>query len=71
MAGMDRTGVARSLEQIASYLDFKGENPFRVRAFTAAARSIVGFPADLYTPIADRCRSQIREALGIETLPGL
>ena len=43
MAVMDRTGVARSLEQIASYLEFKGENPFRVRAFTAAARSILGY----------------------------
>ena len=52
-ARMDRTGVARSLEQVASYLDFKGENPFRVRAFTAAARSVLGFPGDLEAGIAD------------------
>jgi DNA polymerase (family 10) len=60
MARMDRTGVARSLEQIASYLDFKGENPFRVRAFTAAARSVLGFPGDLETAIADGSLAQIK-----------
>jgi len=60
MARMDRTGVARSLEQIASYLDFKGENPFRVRAFTAAARSILGFPGDLEVAIADGSLAQVK-----------
>ena len=50
---MDRTGVARSLEQIAAYLDFKGENPFRVRAFTAAAKSVIGFAGELSAGIAD------------------
>jgi DNA polymerase (family 10) len=53
MAMMDRTGVARSLEQVASYLEFKGENPFRVRAFTAAARSVLGFSGELEAGIAD------------------
>jgi DNA polymerase (family 10) len=57
---MDRTGVARSLEQIASFLDFKGENPFRVRAFTAAARSILGFPGELETAIADGSLAQTK-----------
>jgi DNA polymerase (family 10) len=60
MAGMDRTGVARSLEQIASYLEFKGGNPFRVRAFTAAARSILGFPGELDTAIADGSLAQAK-----------
>lgn len=53
MAMMDRTGVARSLEQIAAYLEFKGENPFRVRAFTAAARSVLGLSGELEAGIAD------------------
>lgn len=53
MAMMDRTGVARSLEQVAAYLDFKGDNPFRVRAFTAAARTVLGFAGDLEEGIAD------------------
>jgi DNA polymerase (family 10) len=60
MAMMDRTGVARSLEQIAAYLDFKGENPFRVRAFTAAARSVLGFPGDLEAGIADGTLAQTK-----------
>lgn len=60
MAKMDRTGVARSLEQVASYLDFKGENPFRVRAFTAAARSILGFPGNLEAAIADGSLAQTK-----------
>jgi DNA polymerase (family 10) len=60
MAMMDRTGVARSLEQIASYLEFKGENPFRVRAFTAAARSVLGFPAELEAGIADGSLAQTK-----------
>jgi DNA polymerase (family 10) len=60
MAMMDRTGVARSLEQIAAYLDFKGENPFRVRAFTAAARSVLGFAGDLEAGIADGTLSQTK-----------
>ncbi|HEY4320563.1 MAG TPA: DNA polymerase/3'-5' exonuclease PolX [Gemmatimonadales bacterium] len=60
MAVMDRTGVARSLEQIAAYLEFNGENPFRVRAFTAAAKSILGFTTDLDVAIADGSLAQVK-----------
>ncbi len=61
MAGlMDRTGVARSLEQIASYLELKGENPFRVRAFTAAAKTILGIPGELETARADGTLAQAK-----------
>ena len=60
MGMMDRAGVARSLEQIASYLEFKGENPFRIRAFTAAARSIHAFAGDLEAGIADGSLAQTR-----------
>ncbi len=60
MAVMDRTGVARSLEQIASYLEFKGENPFRVRAFTTAARSVLGFGGDLQAGIADGSLAEVK-----------
>ena len=36
---MDKKAVAQVLEQIAAFLELKGENPFRIRAFrTAAAR---------------------------------
>ena len=43
----DRTDVARVLGQIAAFLELKGENPFRVRAYQAAARAIADFPHDL------------------------
>jgi len=36
---MDRTGVARVLDQMASLLDLKGENAFRVRALRTASRA--------------------------------
>lgn len=62
MAMMDRTGVARALEQLAAYLELKGENPFRVRAFTTAARTVEGMPGDLETALAD---GSLAEAKGI------
>ena len=60
MAMMDRAGVARSLEQIASYLEIKGENPFRVRAFTAAAKSVTSFSGELDAAIADGSLAQMK-----------
>ena len=53
MAVMDRTGVARALDQIAAYLELKGENTFRIRAFTAAAKTVAAFPAELAAGLAD------------------
>lgn len=50
---MDRTEVAHALEQIASYLELSGENPFRVRAFRSAARSVGGLSTDLASALAD------------------
>jgi DNA polymerase (family X) len=44
---MDKKAVAQVLEQIASFLELKNENAFRVRAFRTAARAISGFPGDL------------------------
>src|SRR3970040_591214 len=44
---MDKADVARVLGQIAALLELKGENPFRVRAYQAAARAIASFPGDL------------------------
>jgi DNA polymerase/3'-5' exonuclease PolX len=39
---MDGTAVARMLEQIADYLEFKDENPFRIRAFRTSAKAVRG-----------------------------
>ncbi len=62
MAVMDRTGVARALDQLAAYLELKGENTFRVRAFTGAAKTVEGFPGELDGAIAD---GTLAEAKGI------
>ncbi|NOT08838.1 MAG: DNA polymerase/3'-5' exonuclease PolX [Gemmatimonadales bacterium] len=50
---MDRTAVARVLDQIASYLELKGENPFRVRAFHAASKAVAGLAAEPADALAD------------------
>ena len=50
---MDRTAIARVLEQIADYLEFKEENPFRIRAFRTAAKAVRGLAADPAAALAD------------------
>ncbi|HZA97442.1 MAG TPA: helix-hairpin-helix domain-containing protein, partial [Gemmatimonadales bacterium] len=50
---MDKKAVASVLEQIAAFLELKGENPFRIRAFRTAARSLVGFSGDLRRSLED------------------
>lgn len=44
---MDKPAVRQVLEQIASFLELKGESPSQVRAFQNAARAIAAFPGDL------------------------
>ncbi len=44
---MDKRAAAHVLETIASLLELKGENPFKVRAFTTAAQVVEGYPGDL------------------------
>lgn len=50
---MDRTAVARVLEQIADYLEFREENPFRIRAFRTAAKAVRGLGVDPAVALAD------------------
>ena len=40
---MDKAAVADTLEKIATLLELKGENPFKIRAYTNAARSLETF----------------------------
>lgn len=40
---MDKTALAATLEQIATLLELKGANPFKIRAYTNAARSLETF----------------------------
>src|SRR5204863_8472817 len=44
---MDKWTVARTLDEIASYLELSEPNPFRVRAFERAARKIETLDEDL------------------------
>ena len=47
---MEKVKIAAVLEEIATLLELKGENPFKIRAYTNAARSLetwVGNAADL------------------------
>ncbi|MGH7658688.1 MAG: PHP domain-containing protein, partial [Gemmatimonadales bacterium] len=50
---MDRRAVAGVLEQIASFLELKGDNPFRVRAFRTAARAVSALTADVESALED------------------
>ena len=49
----DRLSVASVLEQIAAFLEFRGENPFRVRAFRNAAKAVLGLPGSVADGLAD------------------
>jgi DNA polymerase (family 10) len=44
---VDKRAAASVLESIASLLELRGENPFKVRAFSTAAQVVEGFPGDL------------------------
>jgi DNA polymerase (family 10) len=44
---MDKSQVTDILEEIAVLLELKGENPFKTRAYTNAARAIDGYDGDL------------------------
>src|SRR5213593_1250626 len=44
---MDKQAVRHTLEQLAAFLELKGENPFRVRAFQTAAGALASYPGDL------------------------
>ena len=59
---MDKSGVTDILEEIAVLLELKGENPFKARAYTNAARALDNYEGDLAQLVAeDR----------LEELPGI
>jgi DNA polymerase (family X) len=57
---LDKKAVAQVLEQIASFLELKGENPFRIRAFRTAARAITGFQRDLRESLEDGSLASVK-----------
>ncbi len=59
---MDNKQVAEVLETIGQILEIQGENPFKVRAYLNAARTIEGLSADL---------RKLVEAKGLGEVPGI
>jgi DNA polymerase (family 10) len=59
---MDKSEVSDILEEIAVLLELKGENPFKARAYTNAARTLDNFDGDLAQLVAEN---------RIEELPGI
>jgi DNA polymerase (family 10) len=59
---MDKAKIAEVLEQIATLLELKGENPFKIRAYTNAARSLETWGGN----IAD-----LRDEETLEKIPGI
>jgi DNA polymerase (family 10) len=53
---MTNVEIAAVFEQIADLLEFKGENPFRVRAYRNAARMIHDLPESAAEIVADKNR---------------
>jgi DNA polymerase (family 10) len=50
---LDKRAVSDALEQIASFMELKGENLFRVRTFRTVARVVGGLPETLHKALED------------------
>src|SRR5476649_637063 len=59
---MDKVGIADVLERIATLLELKGENPFKIRAYTNAARSMETFGGNL---------GDLKDEEILEKIPGI
>jgi DNA polymerase (family 10) len=59
---MIKEGIAEVLDQIATLLELKGENPFKIRAYTNAARSIETFGGNL---------GDLKNEETLEKIPGI
>src|SRR5437868_4490814 len=59
---MTKEEIARALEEIATLLELKGENPFKIRAYTNAARSIEAWGASV---------SDLQNEETLEKIPGI
>jgi DNA polymerase (family 10) len=50
---MDKTGIARVLDQMAALMELKGESAFRVRAFRTAGRTLASLQGEVAAALAD------------------
>src|SRR5256885_635377 len=61
---MQNPDIARLFDEVADLLEIQDANPFRVRAYRNAARTIRDFPE----PIAERARSGVKD---LTDIPGI
>ena len=59
---MDKAAIADMLEKIATLLELKGENPFKIRAYVNAARSLETWGGSV---------SDLRDGETLEKIPGI
>jgi len=59
---MDKAAIAEVLDKIATLLELKGENPFKIRAYTNAARSLETFGGNL---------ADLKDEETLEKIPGI
>lgn len=59
---MTKEQIAEALEQIATLLELKGENPFKIRAYTNAARALETFGGNI---------ANLQDEEALEKIPGI
>ena len=59
---MTKSEIAAVLEEVAALLELKGENPFKIRAYTNAARSLETFGGNI---------SDLQDEEGLSKIPGI
>jgi DNA polymerase (family 10) len=64
---VDKKVVAEELDKIASFMELKGENPFRVRTFRSAARTVKDLPKPIEAAVEDGSLASTR-GIGTSTL---
>lgn len=60
---MDKNDIARIFEEIAVLLELKAENPFKIRAYQNAARSLLNLDQDLQTAVKEEKLTEL-EGIG-------
>ena len=60
--GVEKAGIVETLEKIATLLELKSENPFKIRAYTNAARSLETWGGNV---------AELRDELVLEKIPGI
>ena len=58
--GMDKDGVVAVLNEIGTFLELKGENPFKTRAYVNAARTLEGLTEPLEKVVAEQRLGELK-----------